>query len=94
MVLMLEDSVIDRGNLGAVPKPSTQALEIRALARESDRAARRLIDRAAYMEKRALRAAADSRERRELSARAQDFRAEAAMLIAAASELSRKLGAS
>lgn len=61
---------------------------IRARIREAEQAARNLIVRAAYIEKRAERARADSAERLELNARARELREAAEVLRAEISELS------
>jgi F420-dependent methylenetetrahydromethanopterin dehydrogenase len=64
---------------------------VRARLRESEHDARRLIARAAHIEKRAQRACADSHEYVSLSAIARELRAAAAQLLAEASELSRRV---
>ncbi len=71
-------------------EPPVELGEIRALVRESERDARRLIGRAAHLEKLARRARADSGERQNLNARAQELRTAAAVLLAEVSELSRR----
>jgi hypothetical protein len=68
--------------------PSTDAAAIRAHVREADHAARRLIMRAAHLEKRARRLRTDSLERVSLEARALGLRADAHALLAEVSELS------
>jgi hypothetical protein len=70
------------------PGPSTDATAIRAHVREADQAARRLITRAAHLEKRARRPAADPTERVSLEARALQLRADAHLLLAEVSALS------
>ena len=64
--------------------------ELRALTRESEQAARRLIARAAHLEKRAGRPRIDQRERSDLNSRAQQMRAAAELLLAEVCELSRQ----
>jgi hypothetical protein len=64
---------------------------IRAQLRESEQDARRLIARAAHIEKRAQRACADSPEYLCLSAIARELRAAAEQLLTEASELSRRV---
>ena len=73
-------------NQGVV-EPST----IRARVRENEQDARRLIARAAYMEKRAQRVREDSPERLSLTMIALELRAAAERRLAEASELSRKV---
>jgi hypothetical protein len=72
----------------------TDATAIRAHLREAEHAARRLIDRAAHLEKRAARAQADSAERMRLDGSARELRAAAQALMAEISELSRQVVAS
>ena len=67
-----------------------EAGEIRALARETEQTARRLISRAAHLEMRANRPRTDPSERADLSSRAQALRAAAEMLLAEVCELSRR----
>ena len=64
---------------------------IRAQLRENEQDARRLIARAAHLEKRAERASLDSSERLNLNAIALDLRASAEQLLAEVSELSRRV---
>ena len=59
--------------------------------RETEQDARRLIARAAYIEKRAERACAESREHQSLNAFALELRATAGELLTEASELSRRM---
>jgi hypothetical protein len=61
----------------------------RTRIRETERAARNLIARAAYMEKRARRARVDSAEHTQLHAIAQEFRSSAELLLTEISELCR-----
>lgn len=68
----------------------TAPFSIRARVREADQAARHLILRAAYMEKRAERARAGSVERMQLDARARELREAAETLLSEVSELSRR----
>lgn len=68
-----------------------EASTIRAQLRENEQDARRLIARAAYMEKRAQRVCADSPERLSLTTIALELRAAAERRLAEASELSRKV---
>jgi len=67
----------------------TETVAIRAQVRESEQAARRLILRAAHLEKRARRPRADAGERNSLNAQALELRADAEALLAKISELSR-----
>ena len=64
--------------------------ELRALTRESEQAARRLIARAAHLEKRATRPRIDQTERSDLNSRAQELRAAAELLLTEVCELSRQ----
>ena len=64
---------------------------IRAQLRENERDARRLIARAAHLEKRAERACLDSSERLNLNAIALELRASAQQLLTEVSELSRQV---
>jgi hypothetical protein len=64
--------------------------EIRTLVRETQHAARGLIERAAYLEKRARRYRTDPGERADLNSRAQELRTAAELLLADVSELSRQ----
>ncbi len=64
---------------------------IRAHVREAEQAARRLIVRAAHLEKRALRPRADVAERLSLTVRARELRSDAHALLAEVSELSRQV---
>jgi hypothetical protein len=64
---------------------------IRAQLRENEQDARRLIARAAHLEKRAERTSLDSSERVNLNAIALDLRASAEQLLAEVSELSRRV---
>ncbi len=64
---------------------------IRTQLRESEHDARRLIARAAHIEKRAQRARPDSPEYLSLSAVSLELRAAAERLLAEASELSRRV---
>jgi hypothetical protein len=59
-------------------------------ARESERAARRLLSRAAHLEKRANRSWSDPVERSELNSRARELRAAAAQLLSEVCELARQ----
>jgi hypothetical protein len=68
-----------------------EASTIRAQLRENEHDARRLIARAAHMEKRAQRACPDSPERLSLTTIALELRAAAERRLAEASELSRKV---
>lgn len=68
----------------------TEPMAIRAHAREAEHAARRLIMRAAYLEKLAQRPRASTAERVGLNSRARELRADAAALLAEISELSRR----
>jgi hypothetical protein len=72
---------------------STDAIAIRAHAREAEHAARRLIMRAAHLEKRARRPRADPIEQASLEARALELRADARALLAEVSELSSQVTA-
>jgi hypothetical protein len=72
---------------------STDAAVIRAHVREADQAARRLIMRAAHLEKRARRPRADPTESVSLEARALELRADARALLAEVSELSSHVAA-
>jgi hypothetical protein len=65
---------------------------IRSQVREVEHAARTRIIRAAHLEKRAQRARADTAERLSLNARACELRADAEVLLAQVSELSRQVG--
>ena len=71
--------------------PVVETTMIRAQLRESEQDARRLIARAAHIEKRAQRSCADSPEYRSLNAIARELRAAADQLLAEASELSRRV---
>jgi hypothetical protein len=73
--------------------PSTDAPAIRAQVREVEYAARRLILRAAHLEKRARRPRADPIERASLEARALELRDDAHALLAEVSELSGQVAA-
>ena len=64
---------------------------VRAQLRETEHDARRLIARAAHIEKRAQRVCADSPEHLSLQAIALELRAAAGELLAEASELSRRV---
>jgi hypothetical protein len=66
------------------------ATALRVHVRESEQAARRLIARAAYMEKRAGRPGADPVERSDLIEIAQELRRAAQVLLTEISELSRQ----
>jgi hypothetical protein len=66
---------------------------LRAHVREADQAARRLLARAAHMEKRASRARVGSIERVNLDDRARELRAAAQALLTEVSELSRRVTA-
>jgi hypothetical protein len=72
-------------------EPPTQPAAIRSYVREAEQAARRLLVRAAHLEKRADRPRADAAERLRLNARAQELRADAQALLAEVSELSRRV---
>jgi hypothetical protein len=72
---------------------STDAAAIRAHVREADQAARRLIMRAAHLEKRARRPRADPAESMSLENRARELRADASALLAEVSELSSHIAA-
>jgi hypothetical protein len=74
-----------------VREPLVETSAIRAQLRESERDARRLIARAAHLEKRAQRASADSPEHLSLRAIALELRSAAGQLLAEASELSRRV---
>jgi len=69
----------------------TDPTTIRAYVRDSEHAARRLIVRAAHLEKLARRPRTDAAERLGLTARALELRADAAALRAEISELSRRV---
>jgi hypothetical protein len=71
--------------------PPVQAALVRAHVREAEHAARRLIARAAHMEKRAARPRTALSERTRLDATARDLRAAADVLLAEISELSRQV---
>lgn len=77
-------------------RPSNRFLEvladpsIRNHVREAEQAARRLLERAAHLEKRAGRPRADPAERLSLTARARELREDAEVLLAEISELSRR----
>jgi hypothetical protein len=64
---------------------------IRTQLRENEQYARRLIARAAHLEKRAERACLDSSERLNLNAIAVELRASARQLLTEVSELSRQV---
>jgi len=70
-------------------EPKTTPFSIRLRRREAEQAARNLIVRAAYIEKRAGRARLDSAERASLDARARELRDAAELLRTEISELSR-----
>lgn len=70
---------------------TTAPFSIRARMREAERAARDLIVRAAYFEKRAERAHTNSDERINLDARARELREAAGVLRREISELSRQV---
>ena len=72
---------------------STDAIAIRAHVRESEHAARRLIERAAHLEKLARRPRANPIERVRLEARALELRAYYRVLLAKVSELSGRVTA-
>jgi hypothetical protein len=72
-------------------EPSIEATAVRVHVREAERAARGLIVRAAHMEKRAGRPRTDSTDRLSLNARARELRADAEVLLAEISELSRRV---
>jgi len=74
-----------------VREAAVETSTIRAQLRESEHDARRLIARAAHIEKRARRACSDSPEYLSLSAIARELRATAEQLLAEASELSRRV---
>jgi len=67
---------------------ATDATAIRAHVREAEHAARRLIVRAAHLEKLARRPRTDPVERVSLDARAVELRADARALLAEVSALS------
>jgi len=69
----------------------TDPIAIRAHLRESEHAARRLIMRAAHLEKLARRPRAGAAERLSLNARATELRADAEALRTEISELSRRV---
>jgi hypothetical protein len=73
--------------------PSIDPTAIRAHVRETEHAARRLIVRAAHLEKRARRPRADPLERLSLETRALELRADAHALLAEVSELSGQVTA-
>jgi hypothetical protein len=77
--------------MNTLTEPSQPATAIRAQVREADQTLRRIIARAAHMEKRAERAEADSAERLRLEARARELRAAAAALVAEISDLCRQV---
>lgn len=72
-------------------EPHAGTITIRAQLRASEHDARRLISRAAHIEKRAQRAPPDSPENLNLNAIALELRAAAGELLIQASELSRTL---
>ena len=74
------------------PTPS-EAASILSHVREAELAARRLLARAAHLEKRAQRPRADATERDRLNARARELRSEAQALLAEIAELSRRVTA-
>jgi hypothetical protein len=71
------------------PAPPTS--EARAHAREAEQAARRLIARAAHLEKRAGRLRIGATERMSLDAKARELRAEADLLLSEVAELARRM---
>ena len=71
--------------------PSIEVIAIRNHVRGADEAARRLIARAAYMEKLARRPGANSNERVRLDETARELRAAAAALTAEVCDLSRQI---
>ena len=73
------------------PERTNETTAIRAHVREAEQAARRLIVRAAHLEKRAQRTRTDATERLSLTARARELRADAGVLLAEVSELSRRV---
>jgi hypothetical protein len=73
------------------PQVTIETTAIRAHVREAEQAARRLIVRASHLEKRAQRPRADAAERLSLTARARELRADADVLLAEVSELSRQV---
>jgi hypothetical protein len=64
---------------------------IRSRVRQSDRAARQLLDRAAHIEKSARRPALSARERQHLNEQALELRAAANRLLADVCELAAQL---
>jgi hypothetical protein len=76
-----------------MPGRPTDVTAIRAHVREADHAARRLIVRAAHLEKRARRPGANASERASLEALALELRADAHALLAEVSELSGRVAA-
>ena len=67
-----------------------EAGEIRALARETEQAARRLLSRAAHLEKRASRPRTDPSECANLKSQAVELRTAADLLLVEVCELSRQ----
>lgn len=65
------------------------ASEIRALARETDQAARRLLTRASHLERLAARSWNDPTGRADFSSRAKEMRTAAEQLLLEVCELSR-----
>ena len=74
------------------PAP-TEATSIRSHVREAELAARRLLTRAAHLEKLARRPRGGDSERDRLNARARELRSDAEALLAEISELSRRVTA-
>jgi len=69
---------------------STEAGEILALVRETDQAARRLLTRAAHLERLAGRCRTDGIERADLDSHAEELRAAAELLLVEVCALSRR----
>jgi hypothetical protein len=89
-------SPLRKNGIGSGYAPGERPIEpaeIRVIARESEQAARRLITRAAHLEKRASRSRIDRNERSDLNSRAQELRAAAEVLLAEVCELSRQASA-
>jgi hypothetical protein len=70
---------------------TTDASLVRSQVREAEHAARRLIIRAAHLEKLARRPRVSSAERISLEGRARDLRATADALLTEVSELSKQV---
>ena len=72
---------------------ATEVIATRSHVRETELAARRLLIRAAHLEKRAQRPRTDAGERASLTAQAGELRRDARALLAEISELSRRASA-